>query len=564
MRRFMTSVALAALTATASAQTIEPTDFVDAFTPVPGSVLTAIGQLLPEWSNAGASFTTKVYDPSIPITEDATVQIVFVSEGAGYDNTLGYFTYTSNPFTIVDRQLIFPKASDSALSTGDTVTLRDADGDVRVFSAGERIGFFLVANGWNDEPAVKSWDADTTEIPTTDAATNSALSKGKGVFTTFDDVNPEQAVGRPDLTRHLACLSMDPVSGFNNDEGFVLVAWEDLDGGSDDDFNDLVVICRASPESAIDTGDMSPGVTGDPDFDGVVGTADHYPNDASRALVTAYPAFGWNAIGLEDLYPAAGDGDYNDTVIAYRFEVVTDAAGDVKDILGTFHVLARGGSLDHRLGLHIPGIPGDATGTVSVERFLSDDEATHVLEDDDLLADIITGGRRFETFLPSTAVALPALPGKVFVNTESTTLERKGASSRLYVTFDTAVDAATLGAPPYDIYCLINDGLGFDVDVHLAGTDAFDVRREGLPPETGAEAFLDDNGFPWMLEVPFNWRYPLETRDVAGAYSKFENWAASHGTQDADWYDTYDSSRVALPANSFVEARTWTVDLPAP
>ena len=134
---------------------IQPRQFVDGFVPIPVPVLTQVGDLLPEQSNAGAAFLGDAYSPNLVMEQDGTVTVTFVHEGAGYKNSLGYFTYTINPFTIVDRQLIFPNVSFPVLQRGDQSTLRDANGDVRTFNAGERIGFFLVADGFRKSKEIK-------------------------------------------------------------------------------------------------------------------------------------------------------------------------------------------------------------------------------------------------------------------------------------------------------------------------------------------------------------------------------------------------------------------------
>ncbi len=561
---------LTALVASPAGAQIGETEFVDGNTTIPTDVMDTVGQLLPERSNSGAAYISQVYTPNLLVTETCTVSVHFVWEGAGYKNSIGYFTYTQDPFAIVDRQLVFPNLSMSGsggfLQVGDNSVLRDAGGTPRVFTAGERIGFFLVANGFSDEPQVVNWDALTASLPSTDPAVNGASSATRGTFTTIDAFNPENAVGQPEIARHVAMIRQDPVPGFLGGDPFVLVGLEDLDRQrADDDFNDAVFIVNATPADALDTGDLPNVDPGDPDGDGVSGVEDHYPTDAERAIVNTYPAYGWNALGLEDLYPNLGDGDYNDTVLAYRFTTVSDSAGNVKDVRGTFHLLARGASLDHRLGIHFPGIPGDATGTIEVERWLSDDGDSHIVEAMTSVEDLVAAeGRRLESILPHSSLAMPNVPGKFVVNTQDgTVIDRLGASSRFVMTFDTAVDPAVLGAPPYDIYWLVNDGSNW-VDIHMAGFDSFPDHPPGYPVEQGETAYIDEAGYPWLIDVPFGWRFPLESTSIAEAFPGFLDWAASPGTTDGDWYDTPTEVKTGRPASDYFNGRDWTVDLPDP
>ncbi|GJM22435.1 MAG: LruC domain-containing protein [Planctomycetota bacterium] len=562
-------LALAVMVSGVSAQGAGPTtprQFVDGFVSLPESVLTQVGELLPEQSNANAHFLSDTYSPNLLMQQDATVSVTFVHEGADYHNTLGYFTYTLNPFTIVDRQLIFPDVSFSELASGDRSTLRDANGDVRQFNAGELIGFFLVADGYRKSNEIKqNWSPLSTAIPSEDPADNYQFpQQDLHTFLTIDEANPENDIGRSDIARHTAMLVLDGIPGFEDGEDFVLMGFEDLlRTVGDNDFNDAVFLVQSTPPQAYATSFLATAVD-DPDEDGVIGLADAYPLDSERALVLSYPSFGWNGVGLEDLYPAIGDGDYNDTVMMYRFDLVLSATGMLKDVRGTFHLLARGGSFDHRLGLHFPDLPDGTEGTIEVERFLSDDEDTHVIETPLEIATLIDDlERRLETILPSSALAMPGLPGKFLVNTTGEGVDRQGASSRLMMTFDEAIDLADFGAPPWDLYWSVNDGNGW-LDVHFAGFDAFEDRPEGLPEETGPEAFLDEQGYPWMIEVPFNWRFPLESTFIGQAYPSFLGWAASHGSQFGAWYDTPTNSKVSSESGEYLVNRDWSVTLPDP
>jgi len=561
-------LALALMVPAVSAQSkkIKPRDFVDGFSALPASVLAQVGELLPEVSNTDAAFLSDSFSPNLVLQEDATVSVTFVHEGAGYQNTLGYFTYTEEPFTIVDRQLIYPNVSFPVLQSGDVSTLRDANGDVRQFAAGTRIGFFLVADGYaNSKEIKKKWKPDTTEIPSTDPAENFDNPKsGLHTYLTVDSANPENDIGRSDIARHTAMIALEGVPGFNDGADFVLMAFEDLlRTVGDNDFNDAVFLVQSTPPSALDFALLATALD-DPDGDGAGGNDDAYPYDPERAVVLSYPSFGWNGVGLEDLYPAIGDGDYNDTVLMYRFDLVLSAEGLLKDVRGTFHLLARGGSFDHRLGLHFPDMPEDAEGTIEVERFLSDDEGTHEIEPTLAISTLVDSfERRLETLIPSSAQAMPGLPGKFLVNTTSNLVDRPGASSRLVMTFDEAIDVADFGAPPWDLYWSVNDGNGW-VDVHFAGFDAFDDRPDGLPEEVGPEAFLDEEGYPWMIEVPFNWRFPMESTFIGQAYPGFLGWASSHGGQNGAWYDAPNMGKVGGEAGDYLLNRSWTVDLIEP
>jgi hypothetical protein len=84
----------------------------------------------------------------IVLKEESDVYVYFIAEGAGYDNTFGWYSYPANskPASRSDLKLnvLFPKVSGQVLNQGDRLKLSD-----KKFPAGTVIGFFLIIKGWN-------------------------------------------------------------------------------------------------------------------------------------------------------------------------------------------------------------------------------------------------------------------------------------------------------------------------------------------------------------------------------------------------------------------------------
>lgn len=161
--------------------------------------------------------TSKVDDSSMALDPDklflknpSDVRVYFVGEGAGNANSLGYNTEgggvkTGNPL------LIFPNASSqvssynqkegSSLKRTQSEPLLPGDFvDLGSFKAGTKLDFFLIASG--------------------------ALG-GTTVFSTDQSVNP-------DGINHV--ISFAGLSG-----SYLLIGFEDLMGGGDRDFNDVLI-----------------------------------------------------------------------------------------------------------------------------------------------------------------------------------------------------------------------------------------------------------------------------------------------------------------------------------
>ncbi len=149
-------------------------------------------------------------DPSkLKLQEKSDVRVYFIGEGAGYNNSLGFNT-TGTGVSKGDPQLIFPNASSTVSSydpakdpkrtnsapllPGDFVNLGRMD-------AGTVLDFFLISNG---------------------------ASGGSNVFSTDQSVNKD---GINHVVAFAYAMANSP---------FLIIGFEDLWGGGDRDFNDLL------------------------------------------------------------------------------------------------------------------------------------------------------------------------------------------------------------------------------------------------------------------------------------------------------------------------------------
>ncbi len=153
-------------------------------------------------------------DPSkLTLATESTARVYFIGEGAGYWNTLGFNTLQtaqSTPTGVLtsSAQLIFPNAS-STVSSYDpgTKAIRTASApllpgdfvDLGSFNAGTTLDFFLISNGANG---------------------------GTTAFAASPTRNP-------DSLNHV-------VSFASLDSPYLMLAFEDMYGGGDKDFNDVV------------------------------------------------------------------------------------------------------------------------------------------------------------------------------------------------------------------------------------------------------------------------------------------------------------------------------------
>lgn len=150
----------------------------------------------------------------IVILKETAVYVSFISEGAGYSNTFGWYSYSaSNPPTNasqIEKHILFPNVSEKILKQGDMLQINDAK-----FPAGTVIGFFLIAGGWEG-------GSINYEKPT--------------LYTTYG-LNPNGQ------QQHILFKQKDC--------GDVVLAFEDrlLSEGSDSDFNDIIFTVSDNSEN---------------------------------------------------------------------------------------------------------------------------------------------------------------------------------------------------------------------------------------------------------------------------------------------------------------------------
>lgn len=191
--------------------------------PDPG-LLEEIRELFPEGREVAPRLLDFQVDPNLYLHREAEIEVTFLWEVAGFQNSFGYFLYRDadgdgriSEGEITLRKILWENASQvgsgGELRSGDTLVLGK-------FPAGTRMGFFLEANGFR---------------------------RSYATYFTLDHLNPD---GR----RHLAMTA-------TADRKQIVLGIEDLPWeGSDRDFNDLMFTLRADPwealEEAIDSGNI--------------------------------------------------------------------------------------------------------------------------------------------------------------------------------------------------------------------------------------------------------------------------------------------------------------------
>jgi LruC domain-containing protein len=117
------------------------------------------------------------------------------------------------------------------------------------------------------------------------------------------------------------------------------------------------------------------------------------------------------------------------------------------------------------------------------------------------------------------------------------------------VSYRTVIDLVTPLASsrfvsPYDPFIFRANRRAYEVHLPgrqptpLADATLFGQNDDRTVPGTTA-TYMDATRRPWALDVPVDWKYPEETRDIGWAYPKIKDWAQSSGATARDWYTTW-------------------------
>jgi LruC domain-containing protein len=482
------------------------------------SLLNYVNSSLPEGkplTTTHPEYLTSSVTSNIIITQTSDVWITFVSEGAGYLNTFGYYSYdTDDPpssvtggslFGGIDKiTMIFPNASayqsGGGLISGDKVKLGR-------FDAGTTIALVLMQNAW------------------TGSGVNTSTS---AKFYSESKFNPETSTSKK---KHSVLL-------YDNVHKLYLIGFEDINRAesSDNDFNDLVVYASSNPVTAISGTGVSPiDKGGDTDGDGILDALDDFPNDANKAYITYSPsATGWSSLAFEDYWPVKGDYDLNDLVLNYRYTFIKNAQNNVLEMTGEFLPLAAGAGYKNGFGVQLP-VAATKVASVTGQSLLS-----NYIQ---FSANGVESGQTNAVIIPfdNHENLLKNADGSIQVNTDLAKPKVTAAKATVVVKFSVPVSAAELGNAPFNPFLISDRRRAYEIHLpNKAPTDKADKAIIGTYNDNGnigtGRYYLNKDNAPWALSFNDAWSYPIEAKAISDAYLHFLDWAKSGGSSYADWY----------------------------
>jgi LruC domain-containing protein len=470
-------------------------------------------------SDSHPEYLSSADNGNIELIADAEVWITFVHEGAGYRNAIGYYTHKSDnapakKSEIKDATIIFPNVSYSgaggSLNSGNKVQLLYLDPATnkysKIFPKGTTVAWFFIANSFN----------------------GSRFSVDSGLGTLYSDsrFNPETDVNK---RKHNVILK-------DTKRQLLLIGFEDInrERGSDEDFNDGVFYSTVTPYTAVKTDDIkSIDTPTDKDGDGVKDLLDEYPDDKTKAFNNYYPSKNsTGTLAFEDLWPSKGDYDFNDLVVDYNFNQITNGENKVVEINAALTVRAVGASLKNGFALQFNTTPSNVKA-VSGQSLLN--------------GVFTTNSNGTEQKQSKAVVPIFDDPYKVLnASTAITNTYVGGAYSapktlNIKIEFITPIALSGFGTAPYNPFLVAGGTRG--KEIHLAAsepTDLADKSKFGTGDDDSNLAaqkyYMSDGNLPWAINIPVQFAYPAEQQNITKAFLLFNKWAESKGTINTDWY----------------------------
>jgi len=281
--------------------------------------------------------------------------------------------------------------------------------------------------------------------------------------------------------------------------------------------------------------------TNDSDGDGITDDMDDYPGNATMAFDNYFPATSFGSLGFEDLWPSKGDYDFNDLVVGYKFQTITNATNKVVEIKATFVLKASGASMQNGFGFNLPDASqklisglGDVTvsGFDKHENYVSlnakgwenaQSKPTIIVFDDIFnLLEPPGGGTGVNTvltapFIPYDTLRLTIIP----------------ASSSL--------TASDFSLETWNPFMIVNHDRGIEVHLSnhlptdLANLGLFGTADDDTNPLIG-KYYKTSNNLPYVIDITETYTWPIEKVSIDNSYLHFIEWASTSGIDFEDWF----------------------------
>lgn len=295
----------------------------------------------------------------------------------------------------------------------------------------------------------------------------------------------------------------------------------------------------------------------DSDGDGVKDNKDDFPNDPYRAYVNYFPISGKGTLLYEDLWPSKGDYDFNDVVVDYQFETITNANDNVVEVNGNFVLKAIGGGYHNAFAFELPYLSPNQVINVSGYQVSNPlfNIASNGVESGQSSLNVIVFDDGYNVLQhPGGGTGINVDHSMTYVQPDSVQISMvfmqngQSAPGGPITTWDLSIDYFD----PYIVANVNNDGRGREIHLpgemptDLADTSYFNTNDDDTdewayswgstskPKMFWMKTYETQNNYPWALNIYDSFDYMAEKNEIIQGYLKFQNWAENGS--NTNWY----------------------------
>lgn len=387
--------------------------------------------------------------------------------------------------------------------------------------------FQQVLNCASIDPPIANNDATTTEFNTAvdinvlanDTEGSGTIDPTTVTFVSGTAPNPTTE-GTFTVNGTTGLVTFTPVNGFS---GIVTIDYEVCDDNSLCDEATITVTVNEGSD--------------DGDDDGVPDDEDDYPENPDKAFDNYFPATGYGTLAYEDLWPGKGDYDFNDLVLDYKFQIVTNSSNKVVEIVGSFIVKAFGAGMHNGFAFQFPNDNVDqdhltVTGYDIQENYINLNN--NGLENGQSKPTIIVFDDAYNIMAhPGTGIGVNTSPSAPYIDPVTLTINIEFSSAEYTM--------AEVDIENFNPFIIVNLTRGKEVHLpnyvptDLVDPSYFGTQHDDSNPATG-RYYKTANNLPWAINIYESFDYPKERIEISQTYLHFINWATNNGQSYDDWY----------------------------
>ncbi len=277
----------------------------------------------------------------------------------------------------------------------------------------------------------------------------------------------------------------------------------------------------------------------DTDGDGIPDEEDDYPLDPLRAFDNFMPAQGPGSLAFEDLWPAKGDYDFNDLVVDYQFQTVTNASNQVVEIFADFTLRAVGASFRNGFGFELPEALQEIGNHLQVSGSML---STGIV---DLNAAGLENQQNHPTIIVfDNSFDILESPGGAGINTVHGNPVVDPVTIGIMLVPDAPYYEADFGLPDFNPFIFIDGNRGRELHLpghsstNLADPSYFGTLDDATDPGSD-NWYKSKDHLPWAVHIPASFDYTIEKAQIHTGYLHFTEWAQSNPQTPlfTNWYE---------------------------